>query len=330
MISLERKSIVRICCKGMQRERRNRDESINSRGLFDGPRGFASHESMMSSILGGRDPFDDPFFNRPFESMFGPSIFDTHGFSDDFPHPSESSSKGLVIEEIDAEDDTNDEGEGGKNGASGVKDNKAHGSARSGKGPLIEYPDDEEEVKKDVRFNGNHNRMEGTKPQTQSISYKKVTYGGINGAYYTATTTRKSGSDGVVLEDSKEADKTTGRATHRISKGIHDKGHSVTRNLGTDGKVDTVQTLHNLDEDELAGFEQAWKGNADRHIPGWNEEFNSFGRAGSGSMRPFGLALESADHSHGSRRVNNDNETRTGSSSSSGGRPKKVVMINID
>lgn len=27
----------------------------------------------------------------------------------------------------------------------------------------------------------------------------------------------------AVLEDSKEADKTTGRATHRISKGIHDK-----------------------------------------------------------------------------------------------------------
>ncbi|XP_024993244.1 uncharacterized protein LOC112527008 isoform X2 [Cynara cardunculus var. scolymus] len=288
----------------MQRERHSRDESINSRGPFDGPRGFASHRSMMSGILGGRDPFDDPFFNRPFEGMFGPSIFDTHGPSD-LPYPSESSSKGLVIEEID----TDDEEEEGKNGASR--------SATSGK----------EEVKKDVRFNGNHNRMEGTKPQTQSISYKKVTYGGINGAYYTATTTRKSGSDGVVLEDSKEANKTTGRATHRISKGIHDKGHSVTRNLGTDGKVDTVQTLHNLDEDELAGFEQAWKGTADMHIPGWNEEFNTFGRAGSGSMRPFGLALESADRSHSNQRVNNDNATTT---SSSGGRPKKVVTINID
>lgn len=54
-----------------------------------------------------------------------------------------------------------------------------------------------EEVKKDVSVNKNHNRIERTKPQTQSVSFKKVTYGGINGAYYTATTTRKSGSDGV-------------------------------------------------------------------------------------------------------------------------------------
>ncbi|KVH89193.1 hypothetical protein Ccrd_008830 [Cynara cardunculus var. scolymus] len=217
----------------MQRERHSRDESINSRGPFDGPRGFASHRSMMSGILGGRDPFDDPFFNRPFEGMFGPSIFDTHGPSD-LPYPSESSSKGLVIEEID----TDDEEEEGKNGASR--------SATSGKGPnpttfhITDHGCLAEEVKKDVRFNGNHNRMEGTKPQTQSISYKKVTYGGINGAYYTATTTRKSGSDGVVLEDSKEANKTTGRATHRISKGIHDKGPVACDHLGWHLSLPTV------------------------------------------------------------------------------------------
>lgn len=29
----------------------------------------------------------------------------------------------------------------------------------------------------------------------------------------------------VVIEDSKEADKTTGQATHRISKGLHEKVH---------------------------------------------------------------------------------------------------------
>lgn len=78
----------------------------------------------------------------------------------------------------------------------------------------------------------------------------------------------------VTIEESKQADRTTGQATHRISRGIHDKvnlgnelnsyilfynelvlqlilvvqGHSVTRKLEPDGKVDTVQTLHNLDE----------------------------------------------------------------------------------
>ncbi|KAK9053584.1 hypothetical protein SSX86_024658 [Deinandra increscens subsp. villosa] len=137
-------------------------------------------------------------------------------------------------------------------------------------------------VKKDTKFREDLNRVERAKSPTRTVShsFKKVTYGGINGAYYTATTTRKSGSDGLVIEDSKEADKTTGQAAHRVSKGIHDKGHSVTRKLGTDGKVDTIQTLHNLNEDELAGFEQEWEGNADSRIPGWNDEFNLFERAG--------------------------------------------------
>ncbi|XP_076930840.1 uncharacterized protein LOC143595792 [Bidens hawaiensis] len=237
------------------------------------------NRSIFSSIFGGRDPFDDPFFTRPFGSMFN-----THSSFDETPHSNTNSPKGLLIEELGSDDEL-------------------------------------EEVKEDVKFNVNHNRIARTEPQKQGVSFKKVTYGGINGTYYTATTTRKSGSDGVVIEDSKEADKTTGRATHIVSKGIHEKGHSVTRKLGTDGKVDTMQTLHNLNEDELAGFEQEWKGRADTHIPGWNEEFNLFERTGTGSSRPFSLALK------GSENANNGNGAR---SSGSGGRPKKVVTINID
>ncbi|XP_071700932.1 uncharacterized protein [Rutidosis leptorrhynchoides] len=301
----------------MQRERDNRDARV-PHDRFDGDQGFTSRRSMISSLLGGRDPFDDPFFTRPFGSLFEPSVFDTHSSFDALSHTNDSSSKGLVIEELDSDDES--EIEKGGNGDFEVKDNKAR------KGPLVEHPDDDEV--KDVSINKNYNRVEGTKSQSQSVSFKKVTYGGINGAYYTATTARKSGSDGVVLEDSKEADKTTGRATHRISKGIHDKGHSVTRKLGTDGTVDTVQTLHNLEEDELSGFDEAWNGNADRHLPGWNEDFNLFGRAGIGSsLRPFGLGFQTADRSHSSGGVNNDNVARTSSSS---GRPKKVVTINIE
>lgn len=81
----------------------------------------------------------------------------------------------------------------------------------------------------------------------------------------------------MVVEESKEADKTTGEATHRISRGINDKvidytvdvllhslnfrcvlnlrllvwciqGHSVTRKLNSSGGVESTQTLHNLDE----------------------------------------------------------------------------------
>lgn len=48
---------------------------------------------------------------------------------------------------------------------------------------------------------------------------------------------------------------------------------------------------------------------------------------GFGSMRPFGLALQTADRSQSSGRMSDDNGARTSSSS---GRPKKVVTINIE
>ncbi|KAI5015164.1 hypothetical protein ZWY2020_056554 [Hordeum vulgare] len=38
-----------------------------------------------------------------------------------------------------------------------------------------------------------------------------------------------------------------------------------------DGKVDSTQILHNLNEYELPGFEESWKGNAGQHLPGWNQ-----------------------------------------------------------
>jgi hypothetical protein len=39
----------------------------------------------------------------------------------------------------------------------------------------------------------------GGQPQARTFTYQSsaVTYGGINGAYYTASKTRRSGSDGV-------------------------------------------------------------------------------------------------------------------------------------
>jgi len=107
-----------------------------------------------------------------------------------------------------------------------------------------------ERENKTVNCRSDYNRTEGTEPRVRSSSFQtcKVTYGGIDGAYYTSTRTRRTGSDGVskpflgmlicfrnafcfnvlilyqvVVEESKEADKTTGQATHRISRGINDK-----------------------------------------------------------------------------------------------------------
>lgn len=87
------------------------------------------------------------------------------------------------------------------------------------------------------------------------------------------------------------------------------QGHSVTRKLNSDGKVDTSQILHNLNEglflmpamiifvcvfldahvhqdyylrffpDELAGFDEDWKGNAKKHMPNWRDEFDKQGSA---------------------------------------------------
>lgn len=92
-------------------------------------------------------------------------------------------------------------------------------------------------------------------PQAHSFTYQSstVTYGGSNGAYYTNSMTKRTGSDGVSknaevfliknklllilsltiivcylgfqlrFEEYKEADSVTGQAAHRLSRGIHDK-----------------------------------------------------------------------------------------------------------
>lgn len=88
------------------------------------------------------------------------------------------------------------------------------------------------------------------------------------------------------------------------------KGHSVTTKQSKDGRVDSLQTLHNLEEglvpfhsvigkfmldvvdpqhfvpyilflDELAGFEENWKTNAENVLPGWSNDFNLLENAGT-------------------------------------------------
>ncbi|XAR63171.1 hypothetical protein NMG60_11023016 [Bertholletia excelsa] len=320
----------------MQREREVREESMNSGGPFDSFGSFGSfgpQRSMMDSMLRGRDPFDDPFFTRPFGSIFGSSMF-----SAGVPFrgmPQISTPKGPVIEELHSDDE---EEENYDDVVAKEKNGQARKIIESNKNPLVEHPDDvaDERSSKDVSARMDYNKVEGTKPQARSVSYQKVTYGGLDGAYYTATTTRSTGNDGVVLEECKQADSTTGEATHRISRGIHEKGHSVTRMLDGDGKVGTMQTLHNLNEEDLAGFEQAWKGNAERHFPGWDNGFSfnrsngagSSGRGGqsgcaSGSI--LALPFEGFSGTAGGSGANNKPRM-----SSSGGKPKKVVRINIE
>ncbi|PIN11801.1 hypothetical protein CDL12_15591 [Handroanthus impetiginosus] len=312
----------------MQRDREVRENSNTKGSTFDNFGGFGFRGSIFPSIFGRKDPFDDSFFSRPFGRLFRSNTFSS-GSPGNLKQT--GGSKGPVIEELDSDDEGLLEEEEGDD----VND-----AAWRNRNPLVQHPEDQPNDggksasdRKEISFSTNHDKVEPTRPQTRGVSFQRVTYGGINGAYYTATTSRRTGSDGVTFEESKQADRTTGEAAHRISKGIHDKGHSVTRKLDSDGKVDTMQTLHNLNEDELAGFEKAWSSSADKHLSGWNRTFSFPGDSGAGGiwhgqLAPWGGFLDPfKEHSDITEGLRLDDNLRA---QSSRGRPKKVVTINIE
>lgn len=280
-------------------------------GPNNGPR------NLMSSFFGGRDPFDDPFFTQPFggggggmfqSNFFGPGpnmdpfagMRPPSGFLENHHHhhqqpPQPRRSHGPVIEEIDSDDD---EKEG-----DGVQEQRV----RLGKHGRSSSEIETEEARAEERRNRQMQNMNVSaamanngqwQPQTRSYSFQSstVTYGGHDGNYYTSSKTRRTGSDGLTLEESKEANTATREAAHRISRGLHNQGHTVARKLNSDGRVDTTQTLHNLNEDELADFEQTWSGNARMQLPGWSDSF------GSGLVnREQPMSLPSTDPSSSSR-----------------------------
>ncbi|PPD86188.1 hypothetical protein GOBAR_DD16853 [Gossypium barbadense] len=234
--------------------------------------GLGGPRNLFSNFFGGRNPFDDPFFTRPFGSMFDSSFFgpgqspfmDMHptGFIErQAPEPKRP--RGPIIEELNSDDEKEE-------ADTGMKGNpRKHG--RSNAEPYVERQQ---------------------QPQTSSFVFQSstVTYGGADGAYHTSSKTRRTGSDGITFEESKEADTTTGQASHRVSRGLHNKGHSVMRKLNSDGRVDTMQTLHNLNEDELPGFEESWKGKAQKRLPGWSGSFIGHDNIGTGSSGQNGQA----------------------------------------
>ncbi|KAG4930359.1 hypothetical protein AAZX31_17G130900 [Glycine max] len=298
-------------------------------GGFGGFGSFGPPRSLISSFFGGRDPFSDPFFAQPFGGMFesspfgGPTGFpfptgmnpsgflehpapglDPSGFLEhpgmhpsgflarQNPEPSRQR-RGPIIQELDSDEENDDTAEKKENP-------RKHG--RSDGEPSVEHPDDEIEGKK-IRQAGNESRINIIGPQPQSHSFcfqsSTVSYGGPNGLYYTSSRTRRSGSDGVTFEERKEADSSTMQASHLISRGIHGKGHSLSRNLNSDGRVDTRQTLLNINEDELAGFEEQWKEKGQKYLPGWTASVEASGSNGQAEQaRSGGWALPSSEYSH--------------------------------
>ncbi|XP_029128041.1 uncharacterized protein LOC109803065 isoform X1 [Cajanus cajan] len=296
----------------MQRGRGVEDNIFEPRGFGDFG-GFGFPNSMMRSLFGGRDPFDDPFFTDPFGSLLGPS-------SASRAMQRTNKEKGIVIEELDSDD------EGARNcPETGDKDFDQKKS-NSTMEPSVEHPDDDEDAENsDATYKDDHHTTKPSKTRKISFQTSRVTYGGIDGAYYTSTRTRRMGGDGVVMEEKKEADTTTGQATHRITRGIHDKGHSVLRKLDSDGQVDTKQTLYNLNEDELAGFEAAWKGNNMAQLPGFDVHRNG-GSSGGKQNRNQVWSLPYLEPAGRARGFPSNYEAGT----ASGGRTKKVVRVNID
>lgn len=297
----------------MQKGREVRDNIFEPRGFGDFG-GFGFGRSMMPSLFGGRDPFDDPFFTDPIDSLFGPN-------SASRTMQKTNRDKGIVIEELDSDD------EGAHNfPESGNKDfdQKKYKSTME---PSVEHPDDDVNERKnsDIIYKNDHYKVQPSKARNFSFQTSKVTYGGIDGAYYTSTRTRRMGTDGVLMEENKEADTTTGQATHRITRGIHDKGHSVLRKLDSDGKVDTTQTLHNLNEDELAGFEKAWKGNNMAQLPGFDVHRNDDPSGGKQNRNQV-WRVPYLEPARRTREFPSIHEAGT----NSGGRTKKVVRINIE
>ncbi|XP_042513026.1 uncharacterized protein LOC122087956 isoform X2 [Macadamia integrifolia] len=250
--------------------------------------------------------------------------------------PQANKSKGPIIKELNSDDEEVEETEAKEKASEEKKDNPRKHS-RSSKDPYVEEPDDEAEGRrsKHMQYMHDYNRADRTQPQARSFTFQSstVTYGGADGPCYTSSKTRRTGSDGVMIEECKEADTTTSRAAHRLSRGLHDKGHSIMRKLNSDGKVDTMQTLHNLNEDELVGFEDAWRGSARTHLPGWNERLNMHGdigaiSSGQGQATNGGWALPSTEQHkpQGSERRFGGG-VRTGTSK---GRARPSTRINID
>ncbi|XVF13286.1 hypothetical protein REPUB_Repub08aG0195800 [Reevesia pubescens] len=300
---------------------------------FGGFGGFGGPRSLLSNFFGGRDPFADPFFTRPFGNMFESSFFgpgqspfpDMHptGFIE-HQAPEPKRPRGPIIQELNSDDEKEEVDKE-------MKENPRKHS-RLNDEPYVEVPDDEggqsEGRNMHLQYmNGNNSsyHRQQQQPQTRSFTFQSssVTYGGANGAYYTSSETRRSGSDGITFEESKEADTATGQASHRVSRGLQNKGHSVMRKLNSDGRVDKMQALHNLNEDELDGFEEAWNGNARKHLRGWSGGVNGHDSIGTGhsgqngQASRGGWALPSTEPSQQTRGVMLDARDRAGRPSSS-------------
>ncbi|KAG0589291.1 hypothetical protein KC19_1G010300 [Ceratodon purpureus] len=236
------------------------------------------------------DPFfNDPFFTRPFGSMFGGqggglfggpqgfiggSVFDNQAapraprapaaYLEDRPRspPQFHHQRDPIIEEL----------------ADSDSDVDAEPQSRQGQQPIIEHPDDDVRPEPQERPRPFPSSVVQAGPlpavnnnggRSYSFQSSSVSYGGPNGTYYASSAARRMGPNGVIEEEFQEKDSTSGHELKRVSRGLGVKGRSITRKRTSEGREQTLETLHNLQEDEVPTFERTWEDRS-KSLPQWN------------------------------------------------------------
>ncbi|MCO5552097.1 hypothetical protein L7F22_005607 [Adiantum nelumboides] len=216
--------------------------------------GLRNRNSFFTDFF-EKDPFDDPFFTQPFGSLF-PSRGE---FSEPLPHrqsrgpfdrrfQEQQGSSGVVIEEL----------------ADDHEDAKA-ARPRSDQEPIVEHLDDIAQQDNLVHHS------DGLKRFTQSFTFSSVTYEGPQGTYYKSSAMRRAGGDGLFEEVREEKDSINGNEINEIRRGVGNKGHGVTRKKSATGKEDYKETLHNLTKGEKREFDETWKKQAKKYLPGFSK-----------------------------------------------------------
>lgn len=123
----------------MQRGREGEDSFFHPDDLLGGFQGFGSRRSMKPSLFGDGDPFDDPFFTRPFGSLFDSGMFGSSDPANDKDQISRA--KGITIEELNSDD----EGQNEEDAGTGAEKDDQQKHSRSGIEPSVELPDDDDD-----------------------------------------------------------------------------------------------------------------------------------------------------------------------------------------
>ncbi|KAL2644212.1 hypothetical protein R1flu_011799 [Riccia fluitans] len=267
------------------------------------------------SDMFANDPFlNDPFFTRPFGSLFGNSggLFGPSNFLGQTPFPQpgfpingrqifiderpsnppppETHRRGVHIEEVPEDHDVGED--------TGLTSNRE---------PIVEHPEDEAAESAGAELtlyqpevpthrsrtsNALPGQLSANAPFTYSYQSSSVTYGGANGPYYAAHSSRRRGSDGVYEEQHAEKDMTSGREHHHVVHGLGNKGRALTRKRNAEGREEKFETLHNLADDEVHNFERTWETHAEQAFP---RHRSLSQRLGSGSGTRSRAALLSHD-----------------------------------